>query len=159
MQNPSRAHMKALKRLGRYFIGKTRYVAPFERQGRNHDINAQSDTDYTGCLKTRKFTGGGIVQLGKHVITTWSATQAFILLFSGAAEYYGMVKAASSSLGIQAIANDMGLMTADLRLPATPSSYEWVILDLTCFVPSTHSVGYGASPRAEPLCHATAGHP
>ena len=47
--------------------------------------------------------------MGKHVIKTWSTTQAVVSLSKGEAEYYGIVKAASNSLRLQAIAEGMGI--------------------------------------------------
>jgi hypothetical protein len=109
MQNSSKAHARALKRLGRYLIGKTRYVILFRRQAGGAALHTQVDTDHAGCLKTRKSTSGGIIRLGKHTIRTWSLTQAVVALSSGEAEYYGIVKGASISLGTQSILKDLGV--------------------------------------------------
>ena len=82
----------------------------YARQGTvNKGIHTQSDTDYAGCIKTRKSTSGGVIKLGNHIIRTWSTTQGVMTLSSGEAEFYGLVKATSHSLGIQAIAKDMGI--------------------------------------------------
>ena len=47
--------------------------------------------------------------LGTHVIKSWSTNQAVIALSSGEAEYYGMVKGASQSLGLRGLADDLGV--------------------------------------------------
>ena len=47
--------------------------------------------------------------MGNHVVKSWSTTQAVIALSSREAEYYGLVKVASHSLGIQAVVGDMGI--------------------------------------------------
>ena len=110
MSKPTEGNWKALKRLGRYLLGRTRCVILYTRQSRgDRGIFTQSDTDYAGCIKTRKSTSGGIIKLGHHVVKTWSTTQSVIALSSGEAEYYGLVKATSHSLGMQAIAKDMGI--------------------------------------------------
>jgi len=57
MQNPTKRHVRTLKRLGRYL--KTRYVVTFRRQGRNIALHTHVDTDHAGCLKTRESTSGG----------------------------------------------------------------------------------------------------
>ena len=46
--------------------------------------------------------------LGKHLIKSWSTTQAPISLSSGEAEFYGVVKGASVALGYQAMMADLG---------------------------------------------------
>ena len=46
--------------------------------------------------------------LGKHIIKSWSSTQASVSLSSGEAEFYGVVKASGISLGYQALLKDLG---------------------------------------------------
>ena len=67
------------------------------------------DTDWAGCLRTRKSTNGGALQLGGHTIKTWASTQAVIALSSGEAEFYGVVKGASVLLGLISLAADLGV--------------------------------------------------
>ena len=47
--------------------------------------------------------------LGTHLIKSWSSTQQLVALSSGEAEYYGVVKAAGTGLGYQALLQDLGL--------------------------------------------------
>jgi hypothetical protein len=70
---------------------------------------AWSDTDFAGCVKSRKSTSGGLIVHGGHVIKSWSTNQAVIALSSGEAESYGLVKAASMVIGVGAICTDPGL--------------------------------------------------
>ena len=46
---------------------------------------------------------------GNHALKSWSTTQQVIALSSGEAEYYSMVRGGSMGLGINAIANDLGM--------------------------------------------------
>ena len=46
--------------------------------------------------------------IGSHVVKSWSTTQATVALSSGEAELYALVKGASQSLGLLALASDMG---------------------------------------------------
>ncbi len=72
-------------------------------------VDTYSDTDWAGCLKTRKSTSGGCLMLGTHLLKSWSSTQTSISLSSGEAEFYGVVKASGVSLGYQALLRDVGL--------------------------------------------------
>ena len=45
---------------------------------------------------------------GSHCVKTYSSTQAVIALSSAEAEYYGLIKAASCALGMQAMYHDLG---------------------------------------------------
>ena len=74
-----------------------------------------SDSDWAGCLRTRKSTSGGVLTFQGGILKTWSSTQASIAQSSGEAEYYALVRAASESLGMQSLMRDMG-WDAKIRL-------------------------------------------
>ena len=57
------------------------------------------DSDWAGCLKTRRSTSGGIASIEGCAVKTWSSTQATPALF---------VKAAAEGLGIQSLLIDLG---------------------------------------------------
>ena len=68
-----------------------------------------SDSDWAGCLRTRKSTsGGGVLTFQGGILKTWSSTQASIAQSSGEAEYYALVRAASEALGMKSIMHDLG---------------------------------------------------
>ena len=67
-----------------------------------------SDSDWAGCLRTRKSTSGGALTFQGGILKTWSGTQASIAQSSGEAEYYTLVRAASEALGMQSLMRDMG---------------------------------------------------
>jgi hypothetical protein len=72
------------------------------------DFKAFVDTDFAGCLKTRKSTSGGCALLGSHLIKHWSTTQKVVTLSSGEAELAGIVKGTAEALGLQSLAADLG---------------------------------------------------
>ena len=110
MASPTKLSLKALKRLGRYLQGRPRLVYSYPYQAAE-ELNAYSDTDWAGCARTRKSTSGGCLMLGTHLLKSWSSTQATVALSSGEAEFYGVVRAASTALGQQALFRDLGLET------------------------------------------------
>ena len=73
MAKPTELAQQALKRMGRYLRKHPRMVFSFPRQTAS-TIDVYSDTDWAGCIRTRKSTSGGCLMLGKHVIKTWSST-------------------------------------------------------------------------------------
>ena len=107
MSAPTELALKALKRLGRYVVSHRRLVFQYPWQT-VEKIDAYSDTDWSGCPKTRKSTSGGCLMLGKHLIKSWSSTQASVSLSSGEAEFYGVAKASGICLGYQSLAKDLG---------------------------------------------------
>ena len=97
-----------MKRLGRYLDGHRRLIFEFPFQSADK-VDVYSDTDWSGCVRTRKSTSGGCLMLGSHFIKSWSSTQGAISLSSGEAEFYGVVKAAGIALGYQALLGDLGV--------------------------------------------------
>lgn len=84
MAGPITQSLKALKRIGRYLIGRPRLVYSFPRQELSA-IDVYVDTDWAGFARTRKSTSGGAVVLGRHAIKQWSSTQPSVTLSSGEA--------------------------------------------------------------------------
>ena len=109
MANPKVGNLKALKRLGRYLKTRGRVRTVYEYQENPVELTVWTDTDFAGCLQTRKSTSGGVLKFGSHTLKTWSTTQAVIALSSGEAEYYGMVKGAGVAIGMTAILEDVGV--------------------------------------------------
>ena len=79
------------------------------------------DTDYAGCIETRKSTTSIAVRFGRHTLRTNSNTQHDVSLSSGESEFYGLIKASSAALGIQAMLGDLGVETQapELRTDST----------------------------------------
>ena len=69
MSEPSQGDWLALKRLGRYLIGRTRMVIKFNCQTYVKDLVIWTDTDFAGCRRTRKSTNGGVAMIGNHLFS------------------------------------------------------------------------------------------
>ena len=108
MSAPTELAMNALKRLGRYLIGRPRLVHRLDFQEASR-VDCFADTDWAGCPRTRKSTSGGSLVIGTHVLKTWSSTQTSVSLSSGKAEFHGVVKAAGVALGQQSLSKDLGI--------------------------------------------------
>ena len=67
MSKPSDLSQNALKRLGRFLVGRPRLVFQFKYQEAGR-LEAYSDTDWAGCAKTRKSTPGSCLMIGSHLI-------------------------------------------------------------------------------------------
>ena len=106
MSAPREGDYGRLKRLGRYLVQHPRLIQHYRRQSATKFLDVWVDTDFAGCLKTRKSTSGGMITIGDHVIKTWSTTQTTIALSSGEAEYYGIVRGASLALGVRSMLAD-----------------------------------------------------
>ena len=63
MSKPTDLAMGALKRLARYLRDRPRVVLGFEYQSAE-GLEAYTDTDWAGCIRTRKSTSGGCSSCG-----------------------------------------------------------------------------------------------
>ena len=70
MAAPKDVDWEALKRLARYLNGCPRAISTFARQNLQKFITGWSDSDWAGCVDTRKSTSGGVMIIGSHVIKT-----------------------------------------------------------------------------------------
>ena len=107
MSAPVAADALSLRRVVRYLQDEPRIVYSFAWQI-TREFSAFVDTDFAGCLKTRKSTSGGCALLGCHLIKHWSTTQKVVTLSSGEAELAGIVKGTAEALGLQSLASDLG---------------------------------------------------
>ena len=110
-----------VKRLARYLLGKPRTVLVYGYQQSQQFLETWTDTDFAGCRSERKSTSGGLIMHGSHCLKPWSSTQSIIAGSTGEAEYYGLVKGGSNSLGMRALMEDLGV-SVKLRLKSDASA-------------------------------------
>jgi hypothetical protein len=111
MASPTLKSWGKLKRLARYLVEHPRLVLKFSkksRQGPREVIDVFGDSDWAGCIRTRRSTSGGVATLSGTAVKSWSSTQATVAQSSGEAEYYALARAAAEGLGVQAFLNDLG---------------------------------------------------
>ena len=120
MAEPRCASWGKLKRLARYLVEHPRLVWKVRVGGHGGPSTAAdpdgdwrvlrvfSDSDWAGCIKTRRSTSGGVAMLGGIALKTWSSTQKTVALSVGEAEYIALVKAATEAIGIRSLARDLG---------------------------------------------------
>ena len=87
--------------------GAPRRVYHFAWQTADQPLRVCVDTDFAGCLLTRRSTSGGCALRGSHLLNHWSTTQKAITLSSGEAELGGVAKGAGEGLGLQALGQDL----------------------------------------------------
>jgi hypothetical protein len=110
MSAPTEKSLAKMKHLARYLLNFPRATIRFQDTFETNDqvIEVFSDSDWAGCLKTRRSTSGGVMMVAGGLVKTWSSTQATVAQSSGEAEYYALVRAASEALGLQSIMKDLG---------------------------------------------------
>jgi hypothetical protein len=108
MSAPRAADLRALARVARYLVGAARVVYEYPWQSRPV-LRAYTDSDFAGCVATRRSTSGGAALLGAHLLKHWASTQKKITLSSGEAELGAVVRGFSEVLGLQSVARDLGV--------------------------------------------------
>jgi hypothetical protein len=108
MSCPTRKDLEPLVRVARYLKGAPRVAYRFAWQP-ECGLQTFVDTDFAGCLVTRRSTSGGCAMRGTHLIKHWSVTQKAVTLSSGEAELCGIVKGTAEALGIQSLGRDLGV--------------------------------------------------
>ena len=109
MAKPTHGDVKRLKRLLRYLRGSPRVINLFPWQAPQTQILGMCDSDWAGCVKTRKSTSGGMLMSGRHMLCHWSSTQTVVALSSAEAELNAAVKMVSESLGVRNMFREMGI--------------------------------------------------
>jgi hypothetical protein len=86
MHNPGRPHWNAVKHIFRYLVGTQDYGIKF---GPNEPLGpvGYTDSDYAGCLNTRKSTSGYFFRFGTGAISWRSKLQDCMATSTTEAEY------------------------------------------------------------------------
>lgn len=108
MAVPTQGSMARAKRAARYLIGCPTLEIEFVEQHLPKSLSIFVDSDWAGCLSTRKSTSGGVAMHGSHCVKTWASTQATLATSSAEAEFYAIVEGASRGLGMESLAFDLG---------------------------------------------------
>ena len=109
MSKPTMGSFRRLKRLARYLKSHPRMVQKikFGKELEEDGVRVMVDSDFAGCVETRKSTNGGCILVGDVCVKSWSSTQSVVALSSGEAEYYSAIKGASEGLGFIAACADL----------------------------------------------------
>ena len=108
MSRPRVKDWARLERISQYLMRRPRVVQVFRHQEEPTYITGYSDSDWAGCVETRKSTSAGVLMHGAHVLKTWSQNQGVVALSSAEAELYAAVKCASNVQGMISTLKDFG---------------------------------------------------
>jgi len=97
MQNPSKTHFGAARRILRYLKGTSSYGI-FYAKIDNFNLMGYSDSDWAGSIDDRRSTTGYIFSLGSGAISWSSKKQQTTALSSSEAEYMALTAAACQGI-------------------------------------------------------------
>ncbi|XP_022875774.1 uncharacterized protein LOC111394250 [Olea europaea var. sylvestris] len=106
MNEPSKNHFTAAKRILRYLKGTKNQGIEFKKEN-NFNLVGYTDSDWAGSLVDRKSTSGYIFCLGTNIISWSSRKQRSIALSSAEAEYIAAADAACEAVWLRRILKDL----------------------------------------------------
>ncbi|KAL9415390.1 hypothetical protein AB3S75_043642 [Citrus x aurantiifolia] len=107
-QNPTKADLRAVKRILRYLKGTLDFGLRYLSQSSNH-VYAFSDSDWAGCKETRRSTTEYCVYLGANCVSWSSKKQTTVARSSAEAEYRAIASAAAELTWITFLLHDLGI--------------------------------------------------
>ena len=122
MAEPNEGAWIMLKRLVRYLVGHGRLVQVISEQRYVKAPRVDTDSDYAGCVLTRKSTTCAHLFHGVNLIKAGSWTQGTRSLSVAESEFYAGVKGASILLGAKSMMIDFGEDVAQCVLGTDSSS-------------------------------------
>ena len=106
--SPTNESVEALRHAARHLHHHPRLVYYYNYENSTDVFDCYVDTDFAGCLRSRRSTSGGVLMYGSHQLKHYATTQQTVALPSGEAELFGIVKGATVSLGLQSCARYLG---------------------------------------------------
>lgn len=89
LENPSKIHIEAAKRIVKYLKGTQNYGLIYERKKREekHELMAYSDADYAGDVNSRKSTSGYVLLVDNCLVIWGTERQRSVSLSTTESEY------------------------------------------------------------------------
>lgn len=108
MQHPTSVHMQNAKRVLRYLSGTISQGVLLASASAAH-LTAYCDSDWAGCVATRKSTSGYCIFLGESPISWKTKKQTVVARSSAEAEYRAMALTACEVTWLSTLLKDLGL--------------------------------------------------
>ncbi|XP_059627226.1 secreted RxLR effector protein 161-like [Cornus florida] len=113
--NPGMHHWKAAKKVMRYLQGTKNYMLTFRRTG-DLEVIGYSDSDFAGCVDSRRSTFGYLFLLAGGAISWKSAKQSIIASSTMEAEFVICFEATNHGLWLRNFISGFGFMDSISRL-------------------------------------------
>ncbi|KAK9137183.1 hypothetical protein Sjap_007777 [Stephania japonica] len=112
--NPGMDHWRAAKKVMRYLRGTTDYMLTYRRTN-TLEVTGYSDSDFAGCIDSRKSTLGFIFMLASGVVSWRSAKQTLIATSTMEAEFVSCFEATSQGVWLKSFISGLRIMDSISR--------------------------------------------
>ncbi|KAL6326140.1 hypothetical protein AAG906_001015 [Vitis piasezkii] len=109
LSNPSMDHWKKAKRVMRYLQRTKDYMLTYRRSS-HLEIVGYSDSDFTGCLNSRRSTSGYIFMLARGAISWKSVKQTLIASSTMEAEFIACYEASNHGIWLRILSLNCELL-------------------------------------------------
>ncbi|KAA0061426.1 F-box/FBD/LRR-repeat protein [Cucumis melo var. makuwa] len=113
--NPGMDHWKVAKKVLRYLQGTKDYMLTYKRSD-HLEVIGYSDSDFAGCVDTRKSTFGYLFLLAEGAISWRSAKQSIIGASSMEAEFVACFEATVHGLWLRNFISGLGIVDSIAKL-------------------------------------------
>lgn len=113
LEEPKKIHWNACKRILKYLIGTIDHRLYFPARQKNC-LQAFSDADYAGDVKTRKSTTGLVIKIDEATIAWSSLKQNVVTLSTTEAEYVAASQTVKEIIWVKSLLSDLALFN-DLK--------------------------------------------
>ena len=108
MARPEKGDERKLLRAVSYLRECPRWICTFRWQEPPGGLTVFTDSNWGGCVRSRRSTSGGVAFHGNHVLIHWSRTQQLVALSSAEAELNASIKAGQEGLSLKHLAVELG---------------------------------------------------
>ena len=112
--NPDIDHWKAAKKVMRYLQGTKDYMLMYRRTD-NLEVIGYSDSDYAGCIDSRKSTSGYVFMLAGAAVSWRSAKQTLTATSTMEAEFVSCFEATSHGVWMKSFISGLRVMDSISR--------------------------------------------
>ena len=112
--NPGMDHWRAAKKVMRYLQGTKDYMLMYRRTD-NLEVIGYSDSDYAGCIDSRKSTSGYVFMLAGGAVSWRSAKQTLTATSTMEAEFVSCFEATSHSVWMKSFISGLRVMDSISR--------------------------------------------
>ena len=108
MADPQAGDEASLTRAVKYVSRYPRLIIRYKWQDPVRELSVFTDSDWGGCVRSRRSISGGAMLNGNHLVQHWSRTQQLVALSSAEAELNAAVKAGQEAIGVGNLLVEMG---------------------------------------------------
>ena len=112
--NPRMDHWRAAKKVMRYLKGTKDYMLKYRRT-ENLEVVGYSDSDFAGCVDSRKSTSGYIFMLAGGAVSWRSAKQTLITTSTTEAEFVSCFEATSHGVWLKSFISGLRIVDSISR--------------------------------------------